>query len=239
MRRRILVVDDDRTMVDTLCDILELQGWETLRAYDGMAATGVVATQSVDVVLMDVRMPLMNGVEALQAMKASRPATRVVLMTAFAAADLLAQAERDGVLRIMRKPVDVSELIALLETAAAHDRPVLVVDDDPDALRTIRDLLGQRGFACITARSIPEALDQLSRSSPGAVLLDLRLNGVVASEELVAFRQVDPTALLILYSGHADALSQAVEGAPAGLVHAAFTKPLPIDGLLAAIERSA
>ena len=85
-------MDDDRGMVETLCDILELRGWETLRAYDGAAATELAATEGVDVVLMDVRMPLMDGVQALQRMKAKRPSTRVVLMTAYAAMDLLDRA---------------------------------------------------------------------------------------------------------------------------------------------------
>jgi DNA-binding NtrC family response regulator len=237
--KHILVVDDDRMMVDTLCDILELRGWTTHRAYDGRAATEVIASRPVDVVLMDVRMPNMSGVEALRVIKARRPATQVVLMTAFAAAELLAQAETDGVVQILKKPVDVPELMALLESAAARSRPVLVVDDDPEALRTLADVLGSHGVECVTARTVPEALDRLGRDSPGAVLLDLRLDGVVATEQLVAFREIDPTVLLILYSGHPTDLQQAVAGAPEGLVRAAFTKPIPIERLLALIERTA
>lgn len=237
--KRILVVDDDRAMVDSLCDVLALNGWTTFRAYDGAEATRAVAAQPVDVVLMDVRMPRMNGIEALRAMKAAHPAARVVLMTAFAAADLLAQAERDGALRILSKPVDIRQMMTVLDGVAAGRKPILVVDDNPAALQSIRELLTSLGLDTLTARTIPEALDQLERAGPAAVLLDLRLDGVIASEQLVAFRRVDPTVLLILYSGDAVRLDAAMHETPTGLVAAAFTKPIPIDRLLAVIGRLA
>ncbi len=235
MTKRILVVDDDRSMVDTLCDILELKGWQTFRAYNGAAATHLVASVRVDVVLMDVRMPEMDGVEALRIIKAQHPATRVVLMTAFTAAELLAQAEREGALQILAKPVDVVALLEFLELATRR-RPVLVVDDDPASLATIRDVLRQHGQECITARSVPEAMHLLEQAEPCAVLLDLRLNGVQADEQLVAFREMTPTALLILYSGHPVALAEAMDRVPQGMIAAAYTKPLPIPDLLRVLD---
>lgn len=234
--KRILVVDDDRGMVDTLCDILELRGWETLRAYDGLAATEIAAREAVDVVLMDVRMPQLDGVQALKRIRGRRPSTRVVLMTAFAAHDLLAQAERDGALRIMRKPVDVPELLALLESAVSRQRSVLVVDDDPAYLQTMSELLATHGVEATTARSLNEALARLEQHPPGAVLLDLKLAGVDMAEHLVAFREISPSVLLVLHSGYDDELSDAVRRAPRGVIDAAFTKPLPIDRLLEVLD---
>ncbi|MGH7668755.1 MAG: response regulator transcription factor, partial [Gemmatimonadaceae bacterium] len=70
------MVDDDRAMVATLCDILELRGWETVRAYDGAAAAELAEVHGVDVVLMDVRMPKVDGVSALREIKARRPGVR-------------------------------------------------------------------------------------------------------------------------------------------------------------------
>jgi DNA-binding NtrC family response regulator len=117
MTKRILVVDDDRQMVTTLCDILGLHGWETSRGHDGSAATEMVVAQELDLVLMDVVMPTMNGVEALRAIKKRRPETRVILMTAYAAGALLAEAEREGVFRILAKPVQLPNLLSVLDEA--------------------------------------------------------------------------------------------------------------------------
>jgi DNA-binding NtrC family response regulator len=232
MAKRILVVDDDRSMVQTLCDILEARGWETLRAHDGLQAVEAVAQHKVDFVLMDVKMPNLNGVEALQRMKTVRPGVRIVLMTAYAAPELLAQAERDGVAQIMRKPVDLPALLALLDSALTRRRSVLVVDDDPAYLATITEVLARHGVNALQARNLPEALDRLGKHPPGAVLLDLKLGGVNMSEHLVAFHELSPAALLVLHSGYVDELAEAVEHAPEGLVSAAFTKPMAVDDLL-------
>ena len=112
---RIAVVDDDDAMVETLCDVLELHGWDPVRASDGEQAVKLVTAEQIDVVLMDIRMPKMNGVDALREIKRVRPATRVVLFTASAAQELLAGAERYGAARVLKKPVDAVELLSVLE----------------------------------------------------------------------------------------------------------------------------
>ena len=79
---RILIVDDERLMVKTLGDIVRLHGWEADGAYSGESAVEAVRGKEYAVVLMDIRMTGINGVEAFKAMKEIRPDIRVVLMTA-------------------------------------------------------------------------------------------------------------------------------------------------------------
>lgn len=236
MSKRILVVDDDRAMVATLCDILELHGWETTRGFDGAGAADLAEAHDVDVVLMDVRMPKVDGVAALRDIKQRRPGIRVVLMTAYAAQDLLAQAEREGALRILRKPVELPELLGLLESSTHEARTVLVVDDDPAYLRTLSDLLAQKGLAPTQARTLDDALALLESRRPGAVVLDLKLPGVEPPSSILAIREASPSVLLVLYSGHSAALRDTVRDAPAGLVDAAFMKPIPVDDLLRLLD---
>jgi DNA-binding NtrC family response regulator len=232
MSRRILVVDDDRAMVATLLDVLSLHGWEAVGAYDGEEAVALAGRESMDVVLMDIRMPRLDGVAALRAIKRAHPGTRVMLMTAHAAQDLLAQAEREGVLRILRKPVALDQLLPLLERAAAGRKPVLVVDDDPAFLHTLCDVLGGRGLPTMQATSFDAAIEQLASGGPGAVLLDLRLDHLDPRECLLTIRERNPSVLLVLYSGHQSDLAEVVQKAPPGVIDAAFTKPLPIEHLL-------
>lgn len=111
------VVDDDRDMVRSLCDILELHGWETIPSYDGEAAVSLSRTGDIDLFLMDVRMPRLSGVEAWNAIRETHPEARSVLMTAYAPPEALALTPGHGVIRILRKPVVIPELIAALETA--------------------------------------------------------------------------------------------------------------------------
>jgi two-component system, NtrC family, response regulator HydG len=111
MMRRALVVDDDPTMVRTLSDVLELHGWHATPAYSGRSALEAAKRESFDVVLMDIRMPGLDGVSAFKAIRAVRPELRVVLMTAYTAEDVVADALRAGVHRVMPKPVDVPALV--------------------------------------------------------------------------------------------------------------------------------
>src|SRR5690242_10914768 len=113
MAGRALVVDDDRMLARTLADVLELKGWTVELANSGAEAVNVVARETFDVVLMDIKMPGMDGVDAFKAMKASHPDIRVILMTAYTAEDRIGEAQREGVLRVLSKPVDIASLLAL------------------------------------------------------------------------------------------------------------------------------
>lgn len=231
--RRLLVVDDDMQMVRTLCDILALEGWDTVGVHSGQAALEAVGREPFDAVLMDVRMPGINGVDTFRAMRRARPELRVMLMTAYAASELLAEAEREGVLRVFPKPVDLAALMALLQ-----ERPgrVLVVDDDPEYLRTLTDILENEGLQVLRAQTVEAALDQLAGPAPAVVVLDLVLNGMEPRAAIAAIREASPGVLFILYSGHAAVLDDTAAAVPTEWVGACFHKPFDVQRLLGALR---
>jgi len=230
--RRILIVDDEKQMVRTLVDVVRLHGWEADSAYSGEAAVDAVRERDYAVVLMDVRMTGINGLEAFKAMKAVRPGVRVILMTAYTATEVLAEAEREGAVRILSKPVALTGLVELLDQATKESRCVLVVDDDAAFLKTLRGLLEQNGYSTFTAGTLDEALQMLESKSPAAVVLDLRLDGVSAPETVLAIKHVSPSVALIRCSGYPAALDAATSAMPARLIHASLHKPFPPSALL-------
>jgi DNA-binding NtrC family response regulator len=234
--RRILIVDDEKQMVKTLTDIVHLHGWDAHGAFSGEEAVEYVRKHDYSVVLMDVRMAGITGVEALKAMKAVRPGIRVILMTAYTATEILAEAEREGALRILSKPVALAGLLVVLEQATKESRCVLVVDDDPAFLRTLRKLLEQHGYGTLTAQTLDEALGVLESGFPSAVVLDLRLNGVTAPETVLAIKRVSPSVALILCSGHTAALDETISSLPARLIHASLHKPFAPNALLTILD---
>lgn len=110
---KVLVVDDDRQMVKTICDILQLMGYDPRNAYSGEEAIDKVKNDSPDFVLMDLKMPGINGVEALKIIKGISPGTQVVLMTAYATDEQAKEAKLHGA-TVLIKPVDFQQILAFL-----------------------------------------------------------------------------------------------------------------------------
>ena len=121
-RHSILVVDDDtahRTMLRTL-----VGGWgyEISEADDGEAAIRLVRERAYDLVLMDVRMLKVSGLEALAAVKTINPAIPVVIMTAFSSVETAVAALKQGAHDYLTKPLDFDKLRVTLERSMEHTR---------------------------------------------------------------------------------------------------------------------
>ncbi len=114
MTRRVLVVDDDVEMVRTLADILRLRGWTTDVAYSGEEAVAAELDGDYELVLMDIKMPGMDGVTAFRQMRVNNPAARVVLMTAHTEPEIMRAAVSEGAVRVLSKPVDMRALLSLI-----------------------------------------------------------------------------------------------------------------------------
>ena len=84
---RLLVVDDNKQFCRNATDILEMKGYETVSAYDGLQALELVKQNGFDLVIMDVKMPIMDGVETFKEMKELAPGTPVIMVTAYAVED--------------------------------------------------------------------------------------------------------------------------------------------------------
>jgi DNA-binding NtrC family response regulator len=240
MKPRALVVDDDKSMVKTLSDVLRLKGWEVASAYSGDSAVEVAQSGYFDVVLMDVKMPGMDGVAAFKAMKQVRPDIRVVLMTAYAAQERLLEAEHEGVVRVLPKPVDISALLELLAATLSHRQPVLLVDNDADFLMALSDVLEKRGFAVAVTEKLDHARSLMAERRPLAVLLHVPAGDATAREAVAAMHQASPAVALILYSdpGVAEEVQNSV---PDGWVYAYLQKPFAVEqvtGVLDAIRRA-
>ncbi len=115
---RLLVVDDDEGMVATLSDVLGASGYGVDVAFSGREAVEQVKTRTPDGIVMDIRMPEMNGVEAFRRTKKLAPESFVIFMTAFAESKLVDAAREEGALEVVPKPLDLGGLLQLIQRAA-------------------------------------------------------------------------------------------------------------------------
>lgn len=112
---RILIADDNKELCNCLTDLLELEEYDVTAVYDGNQAIEAVRKDEFAIVLMDVKMPGLNGVEATRILKEIAPRLPVVLISAFADEEL----HRDGLqttdFEIIQKPIDIHRLLQRLK----------------------------------------------------------------------------------------------------------------------------
>jgi CheY-like chemotaxis protein len=112
----VLIVDDNPSMASALADILVIKGFETYLVASGAAALQVLQDHPVDILLTDVIMPEMNGVELYRKTRQDYPQLITILMTAYAADELIQQGMAEGIKTVLTKPIDIDFLILLLST---------------------------------------------------------------------------------------------------------------------------
>ena len=110
---RVLIVDDERNIADTLAMVFKLKGHEAIAAYSAESAVELIETFEPDIVLSDVIMGRMTGVDLAIYLSRARPDCKVVLFSGqTATADLLAEASRKGHdFRLLAKPIHPERLI--------------------------------------------------------------------------------------------------------------------------------
>jgi DNA-binding response OmpR family regulator len=112
MKSNILVVDDEPVARQSLTDILKLEGYSVASAPNGHAAVEHVRTHPVDLMIVDLRMPGMDGLEVVQVVNQISPETEVILLTAFGSTETAIQALRLRIHDYLLKPASPSQVLA-------------------------------------------------------------------------------------------------------------------------------
>jgi len=132
---RILIADDDRATLHLLQGVLKNAGYATEVAKDGLEAQERLLRGRFDLLLLDIWMPRLNGLELLASLKKRKKGPRVVVMTSDDTPDTLLKAIREQAYRYLHKPVDPKQLIETLEQvleSAAAPSEIEVVSAEPD-----------------------------------------------------------------------------------------------------------
>ena len=119
---RVLVVDDETGILDSLRILLKSEGFHPVMAHGGRAGLAQLEAEPPDVVLTDIRMPEVGGVEVLEAARRTIPGVPVILMTAQATLQTAMQAVNAGAYYYIQKPFRNDELVAILRRASEHRR---------------------------------------------------------------------------------------------------------------------
>ena len=228
----LLVVDDEPDMVRGLRRILRARGYRVDVAHSGEEAIEKANEREPDGLLMDIRMPGIDGVEAYRHIQRQCPDAFVIFMTAYS--NLAEEARQEGAAEVLAKPLDIEHLGPLLERTA-NTRPILIVDDDPDFSQSLRRNLSVKEFDIHLASTAAEAISIFEKSPRSVVLLDMELPDRSGLDVLRRLKELNQNALVIQMSAFPEMEDDMQEGLTMS-ASGYFTKPFEMDELFNQLE---
>ena len=168
----ILVVDDDRDFAEALTDVLEAENHRVDRCHTGEDAVHLFARKNYDLSFMDVKLPHKNGVESFLEIRSRKPDARVVIMTGNSMEQLLQRAVENGAWAVMHKPLDMLQVLEIVEGIPAVPL-VIIVDEEPGFIAALTAALGAEGLRAMLAEGDADAVRLVRDESTDLVILDL------------------------------------------------------------------
>jgi len=139
MKSHILVVDDEPVARQSLTDILRLEGYNVSSVPNGQAAVEYVRTHPVDLVIVDLKMPGMDGLEVIQVVNQISPETEVVLLTAFGSTESAIQALRLRIHDYLLKPAPPAQVINSVKKGLSRREARLKARSGPSVMGDVEE----------------------------------------------------------------------------------------------------
>jgi DNA-binding NtrC family response regulator len=234
---KLLIVDDNEEFCRNMADIMELKGYQAAMAHNGPQAIEMVQKDGFDVILMDIKMPAMNGVDAFKQIKGIAPDIPVIMITAFAVEDLIREALREGAFGALHKPLDFDSLFQHIEQALPDGALILVVDNDENICANLEDVLTARNYRVNIATDGKTALEKTRQNTFDVILLDLKLPPLHGLETYLNIRDIRPNVTVLIITGYRQEMGELAGLAVEKNAYACLEKPIDMDNLLTMLDR--
>ena len=230
---RILIVDDEIDGAESVRDALEMAGHSVVSVNSGFAAMDELAKNQYDVVLLDIRMPVMDGVETFDRVKGTcnENDTTVIMMTAYSLDRTVHRALANGIYTVLDKPLDISALDQELRQVRA--RPlVTLIDDDPSIRAALEVMIRGAGFRVRGFESGSHAVHWIKSRIAEIIILDLQMPGMDGIETLRAIRAANPESKVVILTSHAGKFFDRLTAFEPGEITGCFDKPFNPSALI-------
>lgn len=236
----ILIVDDNINLCKTMSFTLRHKGYEVTTASSGLEAIEMVKERPFHVIFIDIKMPLMGGVETYKRIKEIRPDTVVMMMTAYAVEELVQEALHKGAYGIVYKPVDIEKAVEVIEESMGRGQGalVLVVDDDPGTCTTLKRVLTKRGYKVSIAYRGEEAIALAREAAHDIFLIDVKLPTINGLETYLKIREINREAVVIMMTAYRQEVADLMEEAMCGYAYTCLYKPFDMEKLLSLLKEA-
>ncbi len=120
MQTKVLIVDDEIEFASTLAERLQIRGYNAKSVYSAEDAIALSRNDPPDVMLLDLRMPVMSGIKVLQTIKQFNPSIEVIMLTGLGSTQDSAEGMESGAFDFIMKPVDIENLVEKIEKAKSN-----------------------------------------------------------------------------------------------------------------------
>ena len=145
---KMMLVDDEERFLSTTQKLLSRKGYDVLTASSGSQALDLLRTNNVHVVILDVKMPGMDGIDTLKAIKRNYPLVEVIMLTGHGTVDSAVEGLKSGATDYLTKPTDVQDLLEKAEEAFSKRQTLeekIRVAQARSSMRTAREILRDTG----------------------------------------------------------------------------------------------
>lgn len=231
----VLVVDDEPNMLRTLSAILAREGYSVDTAADGEQAIEKCQARDFDAVLMDVRMPRLDGVEAFRQIRRHRANARVILMSAYREDDLKQEVISDGAIAFIEKPLEIERVIRLI--SEAPETSILIIEDDEQEAQAIAQSLDSHKYSVTTVRSPMDGLKLVEQIRFDVIFIDVGLPVMNGLELYLAIKKISPSSVAVMLSDVKDEMLSVAEEAVQHTAYTIIEKPIDLDQLFGLLKR--
>jgi two-component system, NtrC family, response regulator HydG len=226
----ILVVDDNKDLLNTFALILKRKGYIVDTAEDGLQALDKFGKRPFDVVLMDVIMPGLTGIDTLHKMREVNPRTKVILMTAYCEDEQMQKALSEGAYGALYKPVNIAKLMELLSDVT-KDPTIMVVDDDDDFRYSLARMLELQDHKVITAINGADAVRIAREKIIDVAFVDIKMSVMDGLTASIKLKEINPETIIIMMTGYREEVKAIIEEATEKGVLKCLYKPFNVSEL--------
>jgi len=232
----ILIVDDDKDMTETLSDILVDLKYHVEMVNSGLEAIEKVKNHAFDTILLDIKMPGLNGLETFREIKKIRPEAIVMLMTAQSVEQLVADALEEGAYGIMYKPIDTKKLVEFVETTK-KGALILFVDVDLSTTLSLIEVLKERGYRIAKASSGEEALSIVKDVDVDMVFIEMKMPVMNGLETYLSLRKIKPNVKVVMTTNYREGLEDLIDQAISKGAYACIYKPFELEKVVTLLKK--
>ncbi|MDD5687917.1 MAG: response regulator [Elusimicrobia bacterium] len=241
--RRILVVDDEQEVRESLRFELGNRGFDVVTAESGKECLAKVNNERFDLILLDLQMPRLGGLQTLAEIKKTKYDTDVIMMTGNATVETALESIKIGAFDYVIKPFNFDELTDKIDKCLVREivekQKILVVDNDSSSADFLVDLLTLEKFKVVVAKDGKTAIEKAIELQPDLVIMDIMLPSMNGWEVAKVLKDNNKTAHIpvVIFTAQKTGIKNEIASLKLG-VEDYITRPCDTDVLLGKIRNT-